>query len=265
MSSKLKFFFTTFVILCFVVNFTSAEISDKNFNIPIYIQTSAGIERASSDVIANALFNYNFEIKKMSEYVPDEKCSIRAEKGTSKMENETFTSQNKLNFNIPMKNDGPGQGSLTAQLDKKRLSLNFEVSEILETNADKLVFKAFGSGNLNKKDFVFDDLIVTLDKKNNKVDVESDEISIKNMDVNFIKWCGGQETEFYLITLKDKLANPRTLEGVQELLKEHPELIDAYESLRNPNNIALIPEFGTVVGALTILGAVGVFFFVRRR
>lgn len=30
-------------------------------------------------------------------------------------------------------------------------------------------------------------------------------------------------------------------------------------------NIALIPEFGVIVGALTILGAVGVFFVIRRK
>ena len=30
-------------------------------------------------------------------------------------------------------------------------------------------------------------------------------------------------------------------------------------------NIALIPEFGVVVGMLTLLSAVGIFFFVRRR
>lgn len=269
MDNKIKLFFKEIFLFSILIIVILASIPGsfaEEFNVPIYIQTSAGIEKASSDIISSTLFDYNFEIKKMWEYVPDEKCSLRAEDGILEVENKTFKSKNKLNFNIPLKNDGPGQGSLTAQDDRERFSLSFEVKEILETNSERLTFKAIGYGGLNKKELNFNEIIVTFDKISNKINITSDKnFNAKNLDVGFIKGCSGQETIFYLITNKDKLNKSRNLEEVEVLLKQYPELIDAYENLRNPVNVPLVPEFGAIIGALTILSAVGVFFVIRRR
>ena len=239
----------------------------SDFNIPIYIQTSAGIEKADSKTIENILFNYEFEIKKMQEYVPDESCSLRAEGGSLSID-EMDIARIDLSFSIPLKNDGPGHGSLTAQKDRDRFSLSFEVTEILETNSEVLKFRASSKGRLNREEFNLDNVIITFDKINNKVEISSPDYAgfeIKDMQVTFTERCFGQETNFYLIIINEELKEPRTTEKIEALLEQHPELIDAYEGLRNPNNIFIIPEFGSVVGILTVLSAVGIFFFVRKR
>ena len=46
----------------------------KQYNVPFYSETSAGIEKASSSEILDLLFNYNFEIEKRTEEVPSERC-----------------------------------------------------------------------------------------------------------------------------------------------------------------------------------------------
>jgi len=255
----LMFSFLTILSLIFLV-------AGKNFNIPIYIQTSAGIERANSEVIENILLNYNFETQIIQGYVPDERCSIRGKIGSLEIDGVSF-SRNDLNFHIPLKNDGPGNGYLTAQKDDKRFSLNFEVAKILETNSKKLVFLASGDGLLDRKELNFNNITVTFDKLNNKVKIIGSgdrNFNVKNMDVSFRKWCGEEKIEYYLIIEKGKLKEPRTTEEIEDELKEHPELVDEYEGL-NSLNVALIPEFGTVVGILTLIGAVGVFFIVRKK
>ena len=258
------------VVIAFIFSIlpTVNASSEGDVNIPFYVQTSAGIERASSNVLADILFNYKFDIKKMTQYIPDEKCTLRAEKGVFEIGEEMPSSTNKINFNIPLKNDGPGKGSFSAQYDRDRLSLNFEVTEILETNAERLRFRAMGSGNLNKQNLNFDNIVVNYDKVNSKVSIigEGDEsFSATGLDVTFVKWCGSQETVFYLITIGDLLNPQRTEEEVEEALIQNPELAMDYEGLRNLRSFAVVPEFGMVAGLVTILGAVGVFFFIRRK
>ena len=46
------------------------------------------------------------------------------------------------------------------------------------------------------------------------------------------------------------------------VIQDYTESFDLYLGVIN---IALIPEFGVVVGMLTLLSAVGIFFFVRRK
>jgi hypothetical protein len=258
---KILLMFGFLTILSFI-----SLVAGKNFNVPIYIQTSAGIERANSGVIEDILLNYNFETQIMQGYVPDERCSIRAGVGSLEIDGVIF-SRNDLNFHIPLKNDGPGNGYLTGQKDDRRFSLDFEVLEILETNSKKLVFLASGEGLLDRKEINFNNITVTFDKVNNKVGIVGSgdkSFNAKDMDVSFREWCGGEIIDYYLIVMKDKLRHHRTEEEVDEELEEHPELVDMYEGLRSLN-IALIPEFGVIVGALTLIGAIGLFFIVRQR
>ncbi|MDP3026957.1 MAG: hypothetical protein Q8N63_04565 [Nanoarchaeota archaeon] len=255
--------------IVFILSFFAVPIASggSDFNIQIYIQTSAGIERADSKTIENILFNYEFEIKKMQEYVSDESCSLRAEGGSLSIDEIDIPGID-LSFNIPLKNDGPGQGSLTAQKDRDRFSLDFEVTEILETNSEVLKFRASGEGKLNREKFNLDNVIITFDKINDKVEISSPDYAgfeIKDMQVSFTKGCFGEETNFYLIIIDEELKEPRTTEEIEALLEEHPEFIDAYEGLRNLNNMVIIPEFGSIAGILTLAGAVGIFFFVRRK
>lgn len=268
LSLRGSFVFRFLVICIFFAIFLAAGSLAKDFNIPIYIQTSAGIEKASSSDIIDILSNHDFEIKKEKEYVPDEKCSLRAEGGSLEVDNEIFDSKNSLSFNIPLKNDGAGKGSLIVEKERYRFSLSFEVQEIIETNSDVLVFRASGEGRLNRKELNFDNIAVSFDKLNNKVDMEGTgdmDFQITGMKVSFTKWCLGEEKEFYLIIDKGKLKEPRSLEEIRKILDEHPELIDMYEGLGDLSKYAVIPEFGLIAGALTLIGAISIFFFVRKR
>lgn len=269
----LNFLLSILVLSVLISIVSAAETSEKNFNLPIYIQTSAGTEKASSKMIKDVLINYNFEVQKKFEYVTDDKCSIRADGGSLNI-GEMSLSNVDLSFYIPSKNGGLGEGSLTAQKDRDNFfNLGFEVTEILETNSQTLKFRAIGDGALNQEELSFDDIIVTFDKTSNKVDITRKgdmDFDAKNIQVSKVTWCGGEETNFYLITTKDKLNEQRSVEEIRSILDEHPELIDAYEGLREfykPQYYtpAVIPEFSTMIGILTLASAVGIFFFVRRK
>lgn len=268
MTKKIEFgLICFFIILSFIIPAVAGN-PEKSVNIPVYLQTSAGIEKASSDAIREILFNYDFKIDRRQEYVPDEKCSLRAETGGLEIENKTFD-KSELSFYIPLKNDGPGKGTLTAQKGRERFSLNFEVQEILKTNSEKLVFRASGVGKLNKEKLNFNSIIVTFDKVSKKVNLIGSgdkNFSVGGLDVGFSSGCSGQNIDFYLILKKSALNEQRTVEEAEALLKQHPELVKMYEGLKNLNgNVPLVPEFGFYAGALIVIGAMGMFFGVRRR
>lgn len=263
MIGKIKILSVLFIICLVVIPISSG----KNSNIPIYIQTQAGIERAIPGYVAYILFNNEFEIILMEDFLPDEKCSIRAELGSLEIDGMIFDSENKLNFHIPSKNSYLGQGSLTSQKDRNRFSLSFDIKQILETNIERLVFRSEGEGSLNKEGLDFDEIIVSFDKTTNKVDIIGSgdkNFNAEDLEVSFKKWCDGDKKVFYLIIVKDKLEESRNLEEVEELVNLHPELVDDYENLKNPGNVPLVPEFGMIIGTLTLLSAVGIFFIIRR-
>ena len=274
--NRLLFRFAFLLVVCslFIVpNISAAENSEKDFNIPIYIQTSAGIEKADSKIIKDALINYNFDIQEKFGYAPDDKCSVRADGGSLNIDEMSLENID-LSFYIPSANGGLGEGSLTAQEGRNNyFSLGFEVTEILEINAQTLKFEAIGDGALNQNPLGFDDIVVTFDKTNKKVEIEASgdmDFEAKDIEVSKMTWCGGEETNFYLIILKNSLGQQRSVEEIRSILEEHPELIDAYEGLREfykPQfyTPVIIPEFSTFIGILTLVGAVGIFFFVRRK
>jgi len=263
-------FLLSILVLSVFINLASAG---SDFNLPIYMQTPAGTEKASSKMIRDALINYNFEVQEKFEYVADDKCSVRAEQGSLNI-GEMILGNIDLSFYIPSANGGLGEGSLTAQKGRANFfNLGFEVTEILETNSEILKFRAIGEGALNRNELSFDYIIVTFDKISNKVDIigKGDvDFEAKDIEASKITWCGGEETNFYLIILKNNLGQQRSAEEIRSILDEHPELIDAYEGLREfykPEyyTSVVIPEFSTMIGILTALSAVGVFFFVRRK
>jgi hypothetical protein len=50
------------------------------------------------------------------------------------------------------------------------------------------------------------------------------------------------------------------------LLTQYPQLFEMYEGLRRfGGSVPMVPEFGFYVGALTLVGAMGLFFLIRRK
>ncbi|MDD5192276.1 MAG: hypothetical protein PHH54_01115 [Candidatus Nanoarchaeia archaeon] len=274
MTGKIRVFLILNILLSLIILSVFVEIvSAADFNIPIYIQTSAGTEKASSKIIKEVLIEYNFEVQKTYGYVTDDKCSVSA--GGDNLDIDEMSLGNiDLGFYIPLPNGGLGGGRLTAREGRYNIfNLDFEITEILETNAQTLKFKAVGDGALNQDKLSFYDIIATFDKENNKVDIigKGDmDFEAKDIEANKVTWCGEKETDFYLITTKNRLNEQRSVEEIRGILDEHPELIDAYEGLREfykPEYYTpvIIPEFSTFAGVLTLTGAVCVFFVIRRK
>jgi hypothetical protein len=207
----------------------------KDFNIPIYIQTLAGIERASSSDILEILFNNDFEINEEMDYIPIEKCSVRATGGSLDINEQDFGEKNKISFYIPNGNAEKGTGSLSGRINRDRFSLKFNVNEILETNSEILRFSAEGQGRLNRQKIDFGNIIVELNKTSNKVSISSSEeykdLQALNVEVTSLKGCLMEEKIIYLIIDQGELDEKRSIGEVRSLLDDHPELIDAYFNL----------------------------------
>ena len=227
-SSILIFLFGFLIISsCFIIPNISAG---TDFNIPIYIQTSAGLEKAEYYDIVEILFNHDFEIQEKQEIIADETCSLRAEKGTLTIDSIIFNT-NDLSFN--MLGDS-GKGSLTVQNNNNRFSLTFDIKEILQTNSEKLVFKAKGVVRLNKQEFNIDDIIVSFDKMNNKVSVNSPDyknFQATNLEVTFTQGCLSEMKNFYLLIDKGLLGKSRSADEVVQILRNNPEFLDVYWNL----------------------------------
>lgn len=69
--------------------------------------------------------------------------------------------------------------------------------------------------------------------------------------------CPGDSTGVLVVAEKDGVSNSGTGN-----VHDYTSSIGVYLGVVN---VALIPEFGLVIGALTLVSAIGVFFFVRRK
>ena len=230
---KWTFIFSVLSLWTFFVIISSVAGLTKTTNILVYMQTSAGTEKATVTDLINILFNYDFEIEQQTTLVPVDRCSVRARNGIVVTDSMEFF-ENKLNFNVPNRGAAEGRGSLTSQEGKDRLSIKFNIKNITATNENDLTFMADATGKLNKHELDLDSLEINFDKVNNIVTITGsgiDEID-GELDVNFVDGCIMQEDKFFLITKNDKLSKSRTIEEVRSLLDENPELIDVHGRLR---------------------------------
>ena len=239
MSDKIKFFLKwgfVFTVLSFwsyfiIVSSVIGSFS-KGFNIPVYIKTSAGTEKASSEEVIEMLFNNNFEIQEKKEIIPFDRCSLRASSGRFVLDGRILGYGNKLSFNV--NSLGNGEGSLTEADEGDRFSMKFDVKDILETNSEKLVVKAEGKGRINLEELNFNDIEITFDKINSEVEITGfgdADFEISAMDASVANGCLVREEEFYLITDNGKLPEKRSIGEVRNILDSHPELIDNYGGL----------------------------------
>lgn len=224
----------TFVVILICGFFIIPLISGgSNFNIPIYIETSAGIEKANYDDLVEILFNHDFEIQEKQESVPEEVCSLRAKGGSLKIDGISINEID-FSFNIPSRNAGPGKGSLTAQKNRNRFSLSFEIKEILKTNSEMLILKATGKGTLNKKALNFDNIIIGFDKISNMAAIAGTgdkDFQATDLEAVSTKFCSGGEQNFYLLIDKGKLKRGRSAQEVTKILYSDPKFLDVYWNL----------------------------------
>ncbi len=233
---KWSFVFFVLSIWTFFVThgiISGSALESSNFNIPLYIQTNSGTTRASSTDIIDFLFNHNFDIQKKKEIIPMKDCSMRASDGAVKLEGRDIGQRSKITFNINHLSNGGG--SFTSKKGRDYFILDFKTKKIKKTDAQRLIIEVEGDGRLNRDKIHFDSVVITFDRINNKVSLTADnEKYFKAMDMNvdFIEGCLVEEKTFFLIKDKGELKKSRTIAEVRQLLKQHPEMIDAFERLR---------------------------------
>lgn len=239
--SKIKLFFKwsfvfsvlsvwTFFVVQSLASGSADVILQKNFNVPIYIQTSAGIESASSADIIDILFNHNFSIESTVQEIPMTSCSLRGNGGLLTFNELTFTNSH-LNFNI--NSNSRGSGELTSQMDRNRFSLKFEPDAILQTNSNNLIINGTGELIFNRQRMPVNSLTVNVNKNSNSVNINGGGVfQLNNMDATFLRGCLTETKGFYLIHDNGLLPQRRSIEEVRAFLNAHPEFIDAHENLR---------------------------------
>tara|TARA_Y100000310_G_scaffold142407_1_gene141941 strand:- start:6550 stop:7335 length:786 start_codon:yes stop_codon:yes gene_type:complete len=223
----------TFLVVNSLALGSAEGFFSKDFNIPIYVQTDAGTEKASFVDIIEMLFNNDFQLLEKREIIPMDRCSLRGEGGTLTVGEHVFNNP-RANFQINYLANG--RGFITAQQNRKRFSTSFKSQDIIETNSDRLRFSATGSGYYNRQPILFEDIEVHFDRIANKVHVSGTgnmPFELNNADPTFIEGCQIEEKEFLLFIPNGQLSSRRSIEDVRSLLRQHPELIDAHENLRS--------------------------------
>lgn len=119
-----------------------------------------------------------------------EKCSVRADQGNLTVGEESFLgNKNKLNFYIPQKDATKGQGSLTAQYDKRRFSYSFDITDIQENNPTRAVILATGEYRINTGEKITQDSVIYLDKVEKTVDIVAPDFSAEDLKISLMKGC----------------------------------------------------------------------------
>ena len=278
--SKTKFFlkwffvfgvlslWTLFVFSGFVAtkesNLSEQEVSPDNIggfveeakvsNLPLYIDDNGIIRKATTFDMLVYLFKYNFDIQESTQAIPTDTCSIRAEGGTILFNDDEITAKkNKISFFISLPNAVDSSGTLSSKKGKisssggNKISINFDIKEVLESSSDELNLKIGGEGKIDKQKIEGEGFL-TLDKINKKISVDffnDVNFSMNDMDVYFIKGCIDEEKEMWLLTDEGKLNEMRSIEEVRELLTQYPMIIDNFENLRRLDKkywILLLPD-----------------------
>ncbi len=119
-----------------------------------------------------------------------EGCSVRSEGGEFFVNGVDLTDGTRVNFNIPIRNSANGgQGSLISQTKNGRFTYSFNFIKVLDVNEDGATLLTSGSyrdGPGKRKSAI---AILTLDKENKLVDIVSDNFSLDDGKIKFLRKC----------------------------------------------------------------------------
>lgn len=171
-----------------------APEDEKNFMYKISINTSlyfAGKYKTSLAIYSgNKLIGQKKQGSiQINAKVSLKDCSIRAKKGDSIIEGESFGDNNKINFYISRRGSKTGQGYITGQYGRTTFSYKFSVKNILEDDANHTDIEVSGKYRVDLKGDKTEKSVIVLDKKNHKLTVVGENVNIEYMDVNFKEGC----------------------------------------------------------------------------
>lgn len=198
----------------------------------IYFNESSIVSLANLDDIVNYLFYHNFTIEYGEGIIPSDKCSVRASNGIVSTDQILFGNISDLNFYYSTAGKRQGSGTITAQNKKERLSIKFNVLEVIEKSNSNIVFKATGSGSYNKTSIKNQNFTITINEGAYTATITSNNISITGMNLDFVEGCFGNKKTFYLLTDKGKLDSRRSIADVRSLLTNNPIFIDTFDRLK---------------------------------
>ncbi len=146
-----------------------------------------GIYRSEFKVISNGieemLSGDDVEIRGLFQ-----KCSIRAGYGVVENEALIFDDDNHFSMYITDERAAQGQGSLTAQKDRNRLSYGFDVLGIIRNNNEELVASVVGEKNLNRQ-VSEEEAIITYNKVSGSASIEGETFTASGLEIGFKEWC----------------------------------------------------------------------------
>lgn len=209
------------------VKFKSGETIEESVKFEIdsgseiYVQTNAGLKKASTKEILDYLFHYNFTLTHKDELTPEDACSVRAKDGTAVF-NGINSTRNKLNF-YSVRSLEQGQGELSGQDKGKRFSMSFKVNRTIE-NSDSLLKLEI----VNKKDKK--GAILEFYKKDNTISVSGEGFLFEGMGAYYVKGCSSRKESFYLLAKDGRVS--RSIEEVRKILEENPIFTSSFENLK---------------------------------
>ena len=256
-STSARFFFKwTFVFSIlivwtfFVVTSVFAETNFLNSppGDPIFLGIINGDEivtqKSNFNDLIDFLFNHDFEFEYHETGLVDDKCSVRAEKGTINYEDDLFDEKNALSFYVSLPSANKGDGSLVVQEGKRRVNFRFTSEKILRNDADFLELEIKGRNGIGNIIPLSGELI--FDKQNNIVTITNSEgeFLASDMEVYFSKGCEIKDESFWLLRDNGELEERRSIEEVRQLLDDNPQFAANYKRLNQlyrSSWIAVIP------------------------
>ena len=115
-------------------------------------------------------------------------CSLRGDDGESFIDEELFSTKNKVNLHYSRGSNGPGQGFFTSQAKKDRISFKYNVSNVFR-EGNNVIIEVTGMFRLNRDDEIPLDATLTLDKETETLKVESNEFDAFDLDAQILKGC----------------------------------------------------------------------------
>ena len=120
-----------------------------------------------------------------------EGCSVRGKSGfvSGFVNNARRLQTNKLNFFIPSKNAAPGEGYLTSQQGRDRISYKFIVNKVLDNDKNKAMVFVKGLVRVNLGEWKQESSVIILDKKTGDIILRGNSISVESMFASFMNRC----------------------------------------------------------------------------
>jgi hypothetical protein len=125
-------------------------------------------------------------------------CSIRARNGETffgtdyelnHTEQDYFSNINEASLYVPLPWASPGQGSLTAQANRKRISYSFEINNAEFIDSHLIQFDVTGSLRHPDRTTSKENAIITYNKDTETLTIDSGMFSAEDMDVTFVEGC----------------------------------------------------------------------------